>query len=153
MKTTYIFPAALGIVFLILVGAYVYQNKPAAPASPATESTAQMQTNEQPGTVQTTGSAVVTPTPTPAPTPTPTPAPTGFTRASVATHASKASCWTIVNGSVYDVIAWIGQHPGGAGAILSMCGKDATAQFEGQHGGQGRPEAELASFKIGAVAQ
>lgn len=143
MKTAYIFPAALGIVFLILVGAYLYQNKPAAPVLPAVESIATTSSSNQTGTTQTTGSAGTAPVPTPA----------GFTRASVATHASAASCWTIVNGSVYDVTAWIGKHPGGAAAILSMCGKDATASFEGQHGGQRRPEEELASFNIGTLTQ
>ena len=76
-----------------------------------------------------------------------------FTMTEVASHNSASSCYTAVNGSVYDVTNWINQHPGGAGAILSMCGKDSTSAFEGQHGGQRRPESELASFKIGTLAQ
>jgi hypothetical protein len=38
-------------------------------------------------------------------------------------------------------------------AILSLCGKDGTVAFNAQHGGQGRPETELASFKIGTLVQ
>ncbi|MGI9118235.1 MAG: cytochrome b5 domain-containing protein [Minisyncoccia bacterium] len=75
----------------------------------------------------------------------------GYTMSDVSTHATSSSCWTAVNGSVYDVTSWVNQHPGGARAILGMCGKDASSAFNGQHGGQSRPESELASFKIGIL--
>lgn len=74
-----------------------------------------------------------------------------YTMAEVKAHNSSASCWTIVNGSVYDVTSWITKHPGGAGAIKGMCGVDGSAAFNGQHGGQARPASELASFKIGVL--
>lgn len=74
-----------------------------------------------------------------------------YTISEVATHSDSQSCWTIVRGGVYDVTAWIAKHPGGQGAILGMCGTDATDEFDGQHGGQRRPEQELASFKIGTI--
>ncbi|MFZ1912059.1 MAG: cytochrome b5-like heme/steroid binding domain-containing protein [Propionicimonas sp.] len=96
-----------------------------------------------------------TPTPTPTPTkPSPTPstsAPSSYTLAQVAKHASATSCWSVVNGNVYDLTRWINRHPGGASRILGMCGKDATSAFEAQHGGQGRPERELKSFRIGSL--
>lgn len=75
----------------------------------------------------------------------------GYTMSDVATHATASSCWTAVNGSLYDVTSWINKHPGGAQAILGMCGKDASGAFNNQHGGQSRPEVELASFKIGLL--
>lgn len=91
----------------------------------------------------------------PAPNATPvqaqTPAVKTFTFAEVATHASETSCWTVVRGEVYDVTTWIAQHPGGEKSILSMCGKDGTKGFEGQHGGDARPEAQLEEFKIGVL--
>lgn len=109
------------------------------------------------------------PAPTPAPTVSETPSatttgststspstPSGakqFTMAEVATHNSAASCYSAVRGNVYDLTAWIGSHPGGKQAILSICGKDGTAAFEGQHGGQRRPESELKGFEIGVVAK
>lgn len=71
----------------------------------------------------------------------------------VATHSSEQSCWTTINGNVYDVTKWISQHPGGSGAILRLCGKDGTDSFAGKHGGQPRPASELASFKIGTLAK
>lgn len=89
---------------------------------------------------------------TPTPTPKPTPAPvvkSGYTLDDVAKHASASSCWTAVNGNVYDVTSFISQHPGGSRAILSLCGIDGSDAFNGQHGGQRRPASELASFKIG----
>ncbi len=77
----------------------------------------------------------------------------GISMAVVATHNSGSSCWTAINGSVYDVTSWINQHPGGPDAILSLCGKDGSAAFNGQHGGQARPANELATFKIGVLAK
>ena len=84
--------------------------------------------------------------------PSPKPAPADITMAQVAAHGGEASCWTAIGGQVYDLTAWISEHPGGERAILSICGKDGTAAFQGQHGGQSRPEATLATFKIGALA-
>ena len=85
--------------------------------------------------------------------PVPAPAAGTYTMAQVASHNSSASCYTAVSGSVYDLTPFIDQHPGGAQAILSLCGQDGTAAFMGQHGGQRRPVSELASFKIGMLAQ
>ncbi len=75
-----------------------------------------------------------------------------YTLADVATHSSQASCWTAINGNVYDVTKWIGQHPGGPQAILRLCGKDGSDAFNGKHGGQPRPATELASLLIGTLS-
>ncbi len=103
-----------------------------------------------------TTSAPITETPTPttsAPHETINPQAKEFTMAEVATHNSRSSCYAVVSGSVYDLTPWIAQHPGGQFPILGMCGKDGTASFNGQHGGQAQPETELASFKIGTLVQ
>lgn len=76
-----------------------------------------------------------------------------YTKAEVATHNSASSCWSIVGGVVYDLTSWIKKHPGGSQAILSICGKDGIAAFTGKHMGDQKPEAMLATFKIGVVAQ
>lgn len=73
----------------------------------------------------------------------------GFTMEEVQQHSSTESCWAAVNGEVYDLTDWIGRHPGGAAVIEQLCGTDATAAFESQHGGSGRPNRELQNFKIG----
>ena len=94
-------------------------------------------------------STVVT---TPAVTPvTPATPVASYTMAQVATANSKAKCWTAISGKVYNLTDWIAQHPGGEGAILSICGKDGTAAFNARHGGQGRPAQELKSFLIGTL--
>ncbi len=85
-------------------------------------------------------------------TPTPTQAPASYTLAQVALHSNATSCWAAVNGGVYDLTAWINQHPGGKQAILSLCGKDGSAAFNDQHGGQRRPANELAGFKIATLS-
>ncbi|HEY6020021.1 MAG TPA: cytochrome b5-like heme/steroid binding domain-containing protein [Candidatus Paceibacterota bacterium] len=79
------------------------------------------------------------------------PTKSGYTMADVAKHNSASACWTAINGKVYDVTSWINQHPGGTQAILSLCGTDGSAAFNGQHGGQGRPASELASFLLGPL--
>lgn len=106
-----------------------------------------------PGQDTNAGSGTDAPAATQAPKPATVPSPGIYTMAQVETHASGSSCWTVVNGNVYDVTAWISKHPGGRGAIMGMCGRDASAAFDGQHGGQRRPEAELANYKIGVLAR
>lgn len=73
------------------------------------------------------------------------------TMAEVAQHNSPTDCWSAVNGSAYDLTSWIAAHPGGQGVILGMCGTDASAAFTAQHGGQRKPEQELANLLIGPV--
>lgn len=72
-----------------------------------------------------------------------------YSMADVAAHGSKTDCYTAISGKVYNLTSWISRHPGGSRAILSICGKDGTSAFTSQHGGQARPEQELASFYIG----
>ena len=80
-------------------------------------------------------------------------APTSYTLAQVSAHNNATSCWSAINGKVYDLTSWINQHPGGPKAILSICGTDGSSAFNDQHGGQSRPANELAGFSIGTLAQ
>jgi cytochrome b involved in lipid metabolism len=89
---------------------------------------------------------------TPAKTDTPA-ATSGITAAEVATHATAQSCWSTINGNVYDLTSWIPEHPGGPQAILQLCGKDGSGKFNKQHGGAAMQAKVLAGFKIGAAAQ
>lgn len=58
-----------------------------------------------------------------------------YTTAQVATHNTSSDCWVIVNGNVYNLTSFISQHPGGASAIISECGKNGTTAFNnGPHG-------------------
>lgn len=75
-----------------------------------------------------------------------------YTSAQVAQHSTRTSCWGVVNKNVYDLTSYVGSHPGGASAITALCGKDATAAFTGQHGGESSPTNVLASFKLGTLS-
>ncbi len=96
--------------------------------------------------------AKVQPQPTSTPTPTPTTtAGATLNLALVAKHSAASDCWTIVNGNVYNVTAWIAQHKGGSGPIIAMCGIDASAAYNGTHGTAAKPASTLSTFKVGAV--
>jgi cytochrome b involved in lipid metabolism len=86
-----------------------------------------------------------------------------YTAADVAKHATKADCWTIISGSVYNITDFIPQHPGGD-EILRACGTDATTLFttrhtaDGEAVGSGTPHSDtaeslLAQMKIGDLNQ
>ncbi|KAL4794012.1 FMN-dependent dehydrogenase-domain-containing protein [Aspergillus venezuelensis] len=51
----------------------------------------------------------------------------------VATHDSRASCWVVIRGQVYDLTSFLNEHPGGAAVILEYGGRDATGVFEAIH--------------------
>ncbi|OKL59488.1 hypothetical protein UA08_05284 [Talaromyces atroroseus] len=56
-----------------------------------------------------------------------------LTRSEISKHASRESCWVIINGVCYDLTAFLQSHPGGANIILKYAGKDATKIFESIH--------------------
>jgi hypothetical protein len=77
----------------------------------------------------------------------------GYTMTRVKANDTAASCWTVVSGNVYDLTKWIDQHPGGSGAIKSLCGTDGTAAFNGMHQGQGKPASRLSGYLLGPLAK
>ena len=87
----------------------------------------------------------------PAPTTSATQEPTtkSYTKAEVAAKNTASNCWTIVGNKVYDLTQWISRHPGGSGAIASLCGVDGTSGFKGKHGSSGRPNSILDGYYIG----
>jgi hypothetical protein len=100
-----------------------------------------------------TPTVTATPTPTVSATPTPTPTPvvTGYTMAQVRANNTAKSCWTAIDGYVYNLTNWISAHPGGSGAILFLCGTDGTNAFKAQHENQSRPAIRLDSYRIGPL--
>ena len=88
-----------------------------------------------------------------APTPTPTPTNVGYTMSQVRANNSATNCWAAIDGYVYNLTTWINSHPGGSGAILALCGTDASAAFNSQHSHQSRPTAQLAAFRLGPLTQ
>lgn len=98
-------------------------------------------------------------TPTPIPTPsaaatsTPAPTKTGYTMTQVRANNSASNCWSVIDDSVYDLTKWINSHPGGSGAIVGLCGTDASSAFSSKHGNQSRPAAQLSSYRLGPLAK
>ena len=97
----------------------------------------------------------VTPTPTPTqvvtPTPTATATTAGYTMAQVKANNTAKSCWTAIDGYVYDLTKWINNHPGGSSAIMFLCGIDGTNAFKAQHQNQTRPAIRLDGYQIGPL--
>lgn len=67
----------------------------------------------------------------------------------ISTHNSKDSCWTAINGGVYDVTKFVSSHKGGD-KILYACGKDATDLFTGKSE-FGRVHSEMATKLLGGM--
>jgi cytochrome b involved in lipid metabolism len=83
----------------------------------------------------------------------PSVAPVSFTMGQVSANKSAAKCWSVINGNVYDLTAWINAHPGGEGAITSLCGIDGTQDFLAMHRNQSKPESRLSTLLLGPLAK
>ncbi len=76
-----------------------------------------------------------------------------FTKEEISLHNSKESCWSIINGYVYDLTSWIPNHPGGGDKIIRICGIDGSEAFNKQHGNSKKTINILMGFKIGELFQ
>ena len=85
------------------------------------------------------------------PTPTTSPSKSGYTMDQVKANNGASSCWSVIDGDVYDLTKWISSHPGGAAAIKSLCGLDGTSAFKAQHEGQNNPIKKLITFLLGPL--
>ncbi len=161
MNTQRTLGLVVGLVVVAAAAGVAAFMKPAARPRPAQMNATQTSsTMPTPAVVSSTTTTVAQPEPekpTPAkPTPpkpaTPVaPTVTSYTAADVAIHNTEADCWSSINGNVYNLSAWIAEHPGGERSILRLCGKDGSAAFNGQHGGQGQPMQTLSGFKVGTL--
>lgn len=76
-----------------------------------------------------------------------------YTLAEVATHNSAEDCWTIINGTVYNMTNYIARHPGGS-VIVDACGQDGTLLFtsriddSGNKVGSGTPHSSTANRQL-----
>ncbi len=153
VMNTAVVGVVLAGVLVVAVGGVVYVQTNDAPVPlPAQENTQASEDTSpaNPTTGSGTGSAPSPETASGSATEAPT---DSYTLAQVAAHADAVSCWTTIGGSVYDLTQWISQHPGGAQAILKLCGSDGTSAFQNQHGGAQRQADTLATFKIGTLVQ
>jgi len=75
-----------------------------------------------------------------------------LTSAEVQKHSSATDCWSVIKGEVYDLTAYVKDHPGGANLIKAICGKDGSTSFASQHAGAAKPKNILAAFALGPLA-
>ena len=127
----------IGVLVVVLAGGLVLWQKNAdIPVPTDTSSTAS-------GATPTAASTELTSLPTA----------TGIASTEVAAHNSRETCWSTINGNVYDLTSWIPEHPGGEQAILQLCGTDGSAKYNGKHGGAEKQALILVGFKLGVAAQ
>jgi cytochrome b involved in lipid metabolism len=71
----------------------------------------------------------------------------------VRANNTNSSCWTVIDRNVYDLTQWIYTHPGGSGAIRSLCGVDGTRAFLDQHEGRREPVQQLSKYLLGPLTK
>ena len=69
----------------------------------------------------------------------------------ISKHSTAKDCWSIVNGNVYNLTTYVQSHPGGAGVIKNICGRDGSGAFNNQHGSSAKPNNVLSRFLLGSV--
>jgi cytochrome b involved in lipid metabolism len=127
------------------------ETEPEESAPATTQSVQPSATKAPPATQKAEPVETQAPEQTPAPEPEPEPVESKYSMANIAKNDSTSSCWAAITGKAYDLTAWISRHPGGAGAIVSICGTDATSVFQGKHGGQSGPASSLSAYLLGDV--
>lgn len=75
--------------------------------------------------------------------------------ADVAKHGKQSDCWMAIDGQVYDLSAYLPQHPADPKIVLPWCGKEATQAYRTKTLGRAHsPYADqlLAKYRIGKLA-
>jgi len=75
-----------------------------------------------------------------------------LTAAEVLKHSTATDCWSVIKGEVYDLTAYVKDHPGGASLIKAICGLDGSTSFVSEHAGAAKPKNIMAAFALGPLA-
>lgn len=70
-------------------------------------------------------------------------APKIYSLQAVAAHNRADNCWMAIQGNVYDLSAYIPQHPSAPAVIVAWCGKEASNAYLTKM--RGRPHSPYAS--------
>lgn len=81
----------------------------------------------------------------------PAPVVTSYTLAQVKAHATATNCWSIAEGTVYSLTAWLRKQPAGSVTATSVCGTNATTFFKKKFGSSANTAAALKLYKIGKL--
>lgn len=77
-----------------------------------------------------------------------------WTLVEVARHHEAEDCWMAIDGAIYNLTAYLPQHPSNPAIILQWCGKEATEAYQTKT--KGRPHSSdadqlLSTFRIGKL--
>jgi len=80
----------------------------------------------------------------------------GYSHTEVAGHNSPDDCWMSIDGMVYDVSAYLPEHPSTPKMIITWCGREATDAYQTKT--IGRPHSSragqvLSDYRIGYLDQ
>ncbi|MCX7195330.1 MAG: cytochrome b5-like heme/steroid binding domain-containing protein [Proteobacteria bacterium] len=73
----------------------------------------------------------------------------------LAKHTAPENCWVAIRGNVYDLSAYLPEHPSRPDILLPWCGKEATEAYNTKT--KGRPHSSyadelLVKYRIGILA-
>jgi cytochrome b involved in lipid metabolism len=73
----------------------------------------------------------------------------------LAKHTAPENCWVAIRGNVYDLSAYLPEHPSQPDTLLPWCGKEATEAYNTKT--KGRPHSPyadelLVKYRIGILA-
>lgn len=81
-----------------------------------------------------------------------------YTLSDVAKHDRPGDCWMAISGKVYDLTAYLSQHPTRPDVIVPWCGKEATVAYntKNRDKNHSRPHSSYASnllqqYQIGVL--
>ena len=71
---------------------------------------------------------------------------TQYALAQLAQHASELDCWMAIDGVVYDITAYLPEHPSRPSIILAWCGREASEAYRTKL--KGRPHSPAADSQL-----
>lgn len=75
-----------------------------------------------------------------------------FSMKEIKEHNDNKSTWVVIHNSVYDVTAFLNEHPGGEEVLLEQSGQDATEAFE-DVGHSSDARELMGQYKIGELVE
>lgn len=79
-----------------------------------------------------------------------------FPLAEIGRHAVAEDCWMAIDGQVYDLTAYLPEHPSRPSIILPWCGREATEAYRTKSKGRAHSpaaDAMLSEYRIGRLGQ
>ncbi|XP_017466884.1 PREDICTED: cytochrome b5 [Rhagoletis zephyria] len=75
-----------------------------------------------------------------------------YSREEISKHNTNKNTWLIIHNNVYDVSAFLNEHPGGEEVLIEQAGKEATENFE-DVGHSSDAREMMKKYKIGELVE